>query len=122
MNKKIFKDIVIAVVIVALLLGIAFGISAIVNSQVEKNAIKENLSSFVETPLEKGEILRLEKLSPIGKTLKDNGTIFVDESGEMWILNNFYAEKNEKFVALLNDKATNDKTDDVIVDIWLVLE
>lgn len=122
MNKKIFKDIVIAVVTVALLLGIAFGISAIVNSQVEKNAIKENLSSFVETPLEKGEILRLEKLSPIGKTLKDNGTIFVDESGEMWILNNFYAEKNEKFVALLNDKATNDKTDDVIVDIWLVLE
>ena len=122
MNKKIFKDIVIAVVTVALLLGIAFGISAIVNSQVEKNVIKENLSSFVETPLEKGEILRLEKLSPIGKTLKDNGTIFVDESGEMWILNNFYAEKNEKFVALLNDKATDDKTDDVIVDIWLVLE
>lgn len=122
MNKKIFKDIVIAVVTVALLLGIAFGISAIVNSQVEKNAIKENLSSFVETPLEKGEILRLEKLSPIGKTLKDNGTIFVDESGEMWVLNNFYAEKNEKFVALLSDKATNDKTDDVIVDIWLVLE
>ena len=122
MNKKIFKDIVIAVVTVALLLGIAFGISALVNSQVEKNAIKENLSSFVETPLEKGEILRLEKLSPIGKTLKDNGTIFVDESGEMWVLNNFYAEKNEKFVALLSDKATNDKTDDVIVDIWLVLE
>ena len=122
MNKKIFKDIVIAVVTVALLLGIAFGISAIVNSQVEKNAIKENLSSFVETPLEKGEILRLEKLSPIGKTLKDNGTIFVDESGEMWVLNNFYAEKNEKFIALLSDKATNDKTDDVIVDIWLVLE
>lgn len=122
MNKKIFKDFLIAVVTVAVLLGIAFGISSIVNSQVEKNAIKENLSSFVETPLEKGENLRLEKLSPIGKTLKDNGTIFVDESGEMWVLNNFYAEKNEKFVALLSDKATSDKTDDVIVDIWLVLE
>ena len=122
MNKKIFKDFLIAVVTVAVLLGIAFGISSIVNSQVEKNTIKENLSSFVETPLEKGENLRLEKLSPIGKTLKDNGTIFVDESGEMWVLNNFYAEKNEKFVALLSDKATSDKTDDVIVDIWLVLE
>ena len=122
MNKKIIKDIALAIVTVVVLLGIAFGISAIVNSQVEKNAIKENLNSFVETPLEKGENLRLEKLSPIGKTLKDNGTIFVDESGEMWILNNFYAEKNEKFVALLSDKATDDKTDDVIVDIWLVLE
>jgi hypothetical protein len=122
MNKKIIKDIALAIVTVVVLLGIAFGISAIVNSQVEKNAIKENLSSFVETPLEKGESLRLEKLSPIGKTLKDNGTIFVDESGEMWILNNFYAEKNEKFVALLSNKATNDKTDDIIVDIWLVLE
>ena len=122
MNKKIIKDLGIAIVTVALLLGIAFGISTIVNSQVEKNTIKENLSSFVETPLEKGENLRLEKLSPIGKTLKDNGTIFVDESGEMWILNNFYAEKNEKFVALLSDKATSDKTDDVIMDIWLVLE
>lgn len=122
MNKKIIKDIALAIVTVVVLLGIAFGISAMVNSQVEKNAIKENLSSFVETPLEKGESLRLEKLSPIGKTLKDNGTIFVDESGEMWILNNFYAEKNEKFVALLSDKATNDKTDDIIVDIWLVLE
>lgn len=122
MNKKIIKDIALAIVTVVVLLGIAFGMSAIVNSQVEKNAIKENLNSFVETPLEKGENLRLEKLSPVGKTLKDNGTIFVDESGEMWILNNFYAEKNEKFVALLNDKATDDKTDDVIVDIWLVLE
>lgn len=122
MNKRIFKDIVFAVVTVAVIIGIAFGISATVNSQVEKNTIKENLSSFVETPLEKGEILRLEKLSPIGKTLKDNGTIFVDESGEMWILDNFYAEKNEKFVALLSDKATDDKTDDVIMEIWLVLE
>lgn len=122
MNKRIFKDIVFAVVTVAVIIGIAFGISATVNSQVEKNTIKENLSSFVETPLEKGEILRLEKLSPIGKTLKDNGTIFVDESGEMWILDNFYAEKNEKFVALLSDKATKEKNDDVIMEIWLVLE
>lgn len=122
MNKRILKDIVFAVVIVAVIVGIAFGISATVNSQVEKNTIKENLSSFVETPLEKNENLRLEKLSPIGKTLKDNGTIFVDESGEMWILDNFYAEKNEKFVALLSDKATKEKNDDVIMEIWLVLE
>jgi hypothetical protein len=122
MNKKIIKDIALAIVTVVVLLGIAFGISAIVTSEIQKDAMKDNLSSFVETPLEKNELLRLEKLSPIGKTLKDNGTIFVDESGEMWILNNFYAEKNEKFVALLSDKATNDKTDDIIVDIWLVLE
>jgi hypothetical protein len=122
MNKKIIKDIALAIVTVVVLLGIAFGISAIVTSEIQKDAMKDNLSSFVETPLEKNELLRLEKLSPIGKTLKDNGTIFVDESGEMWILNNFYAEKNEKFVALLSDKATSDKTDDTIVDIWLVLE
>ena len=122
MNKKIIKDIIIAVVTVAVLLGIAFGISAVVTSEIQKDTMKENLSSFVETPLEKNELLRLEKLTPIGKTLKDNGTIFTDESGEMWILDNFYAEKNEKFVALLSDKATSEKTDDVIIEIWLVLE
>ena len=122
MNKRIFKDIVFAVVTVAVIIGIGFGISAIVTSEIQKDTMKENLSSFVETPLEKNELLRLEKLTPIGKTLKDNGTIFVDESGEMWILDNFYAEKNEKFVALLSDKATKEKTDDVIMEIWLVLE
>lgn len=123
MNKKIIiKNIAIAVVTVVAMLGIIFGISAIATSEIQKDIMKDNLSSFVETPLEKNELLRLEKLSPIGKTLKDNGTIFVDESGEMWILDNFYAEKDEKFVALLSDKATKDKTDDVIMEIWLVLE
>ena len=106
MNKKIIKDIIIAVVTVAVLLGIAFGISAVVTSEIQKDTMKENLSSFVETPLEKNELLRLEKLTPIGKTLKDNGTIFTDESGEMWILDNFYAEKNEKSN---NHKRRNDE-------------
>ena len=46
MNKKIFKDIVIAVVTVAVLLGIAFGISAIVNSQVEKKCHKRKPQFF----------------------------------------------------------------------------
>lgn len=122
MNKKIiFKNIAIAVVTVVALLGIAFGISAIVTTEIQKDAMKDNLSSFVETPLEENELLRLEILIPVGKTLDSKGTIFADENGDMWILDNFYAEKDEVFVALLTDKGTTDKTDDVIVDIWLDL-
>lgn len=122
MNKKIiFKNIAIAVVTVVALLGIAFGISAIVTSEIQKDTMKDNLSSFVETPLEENELLRLEIVLPVGKTLDGKGTIFADENGDMWILDNFYAEKDEVFVALLTDKGTTDKTDDVIVDIWLDL-
>lgn len=122
MNKKtIIKNIAIAVVTVVAMLGIAFGISAIVTSEIQKDAMKDNLSSFVETPLEENELLRLEILLPVGKTLDSKGTIFADENGDMWILDNFYAEKDEVFVALLTDKGTTDKTDDVIVDIWLDL-
>lgn len=122
MNKKtIIKNIAIAVVTVVAMLGIIFGISAIVTSEIQKDAMKDNLSSFVETPLEENELLRLEILLPVGKTLDTKGTIFADENGDMWILDNFYAEKDEVFVALLSDKATDDKTDDVIVDIWLDL-
>lgn len=122
MNKKIiFKNIAIAVVTVAVLLGIAFGISAIVTSEIQKDTMKDNLSSFVETPLEENELLRLEILLPVGKTLDTKGTIFADENGDMWILDNFYAEKDEVFIALIADKGTTDKTDDVIVDIWLDL-
>ena len=122
MNKKtIIKNIAIAVVTVVAMLGIAFGISAIVTSEIQKDAMKDNLSSFVETPLEENELLRLEILLPVGKTLDTKGTIFADENGDMWILDNFYAEKDEVFVALLTDKGTTDKTDDVIVDIWLDL-
>lgn len=122
MNKKIiFKNIAIAVVTVVALLGIAFGISAIVTSEIQKDAMKDNLSSFVETPLEENELLRLEIVLPVGKTLDGKGTIFADENGNMWILDNFYAEKDEVFIALLADKSTTDKTDDVIVDIWLDL-
>jgi hypothetical protein len=122
MNKKtIIKNIAIAVVTIVAMLGIAFGISAIVTSEIQKDAMKDNLSSFVETPLEENELLRLEILIPVGKTLDSKGTIFADENGDMWILDNFYAEKDEVFVALLTDKGTTDKTDDVIVDIWLDL-
>lgn len=122
MNKKtIIKNIAIVVVTVVAMLGIAFGISAIVTSEIQKDAMKDNLSSFVETPLEENELLRLEILLPVGKTLDTKGTIFADENGDMWILDNFYAEKDEVFVALLTDKGTTDKTDDVIVDIWLDL-
>lgn len=122
MNKKtIIKNIAIAVVTVVALLGIAFGISAIVTSEIQKDAMKDNLSSFVETPLEENELLRLEIVLPVGKTLDGKGTIFADENGNMWILDNFYAEKDEVFIALLADKSTTDKTDDVIVDIWLDL-
>lgn len=122
MNKKIiFKNIAIAVVTVVVMLGIIFGISAIVTSEIQKDAMKDNLSSFVETPLEENELLRLENLLPVGKTLDTKGTIFADENGDMWILDNFYAEKDEIFIALIADKGTTDKTDDVIVDIWLDL-
>ena len=122
MNKKIiFKNIAIAVVTVVALLGIAFGISAIVTTEIQKDTMKDNLSSFVETPLEENELLRLEILLPVGKTLDTKGTIFADENGDMWILDNFYAEKDEVFIALIADKGTTDKTDDVIVDIWLDL-
>lgn len=122
MNKKIiFKNIAIAVVTVVAMLGIIFGISAIVTTEIQKDAMKDNLSSFVETPLEENELLRLEILLPVGKTLDTKGTIFADENGDMWILDNFYAEKDEVFIALIGDKGTTDKTDDVIVDIWLDL-
>ena len=122
MNKKIIiKNIAIAVVAVVAMLGIIFGISAIVTSEIQKDAMKDNLSSFVETPLEENELLRLEILLPVGKTLDTKGTIFADENGDMWILDNFYAEKDEVFIALIADKGTTDKTDDVIVDIWLDL-
>lgn len=123
MNKKtIIKNIAIAVVAVVAMLGIAFGFSAIVTSEIQKDAMKDNLSSFVETPLEENELLRLEILLPVGKTLDTKGTIFADENGDMWILDNFYAEKDEVFIALITDKGTTDKTDDVILDIWLDLE
>lgn len=114
MNKFKIVNTIVALLLVATIIALPFSLM--------KKSTMEPITDFIDVPLEKGEKLRLEKLSPIGKTLKDNGTIFVDESGEMWILDNFYAEKNEKFVALLSDKATKDKTDDVIMEIWLVLE
>ena len=120
-KTKLFNIIGIALAIVSLLAFLtSVGILTIHNNRVDE--MNENLASFIDTPLENKETLRLEILLPIGKTTDGMGTIFADESGEMWVMDNFYAEADDVFIALMNDKATNDKTDDVIVDIWLDLE
>ena len=82
----------------------------------------EPITDFIEVELEKNETCRLETLVPVGKTTDGKGTIFSNDGSELWILNNFYAEPSDNFVALMNDKGTKDKTDDVIVEIWLDLE
>lgn len=119
-KTKLYNYIGIALAIVSLVVFLcSVGILAVHNNKVDE--MNQNFASFVETPLEKNENLRLEILLPVGKTLDSKGTIFADENGEMWILDNFYAEKDEVFIGLLADKGTTDKTDDVIVDIWLDL-
>jgi hypothetical protein len=50
------------------------------------------------------------------------GVIFADEGGNLREMTDFYAEQGDVFVALMNDKGTEDKTDDEIIDIWLDLE
>lgn len=113
MNK--FKIANIIVSVFAIILVILVFASAKPNTM-------EPITNFIDVELEKGETCRLEILLPIGKTSDGVGTIFADEGGEMWIMNGFYAEGDDVFVALMNDKGTEDKTDDVIVDIWLDLE
>jgi hypothetical protein len=113
MNKFKIANTIIALFTVVII-ALAF-------SSVEKPTM-EPITDFTEVELAKNETLRLEYLFPIGKTSDGKGTIFADANSEMWILNNFYAEENDVFVALMNDKGTKDKTDDVIVDIWLDLE
>lgn len=120
-KTKLFNIIGIALTIISLLLLLtSVGILTTHNNRVEE--MNESLASFIDTPLENKETLRLEILLPVGKTTDGVGTIFADESGEMWIIDNFYAEADDVFIALMNNKATDDKTDDVIVDIWLDLE
>ena len=103
-----------------IILFISFGFVS--NSAKQVRQTYENFNSFIDTDLEKNETLRLEILLPIGKTTDGVGTIFADESGEMWVMDDFYAEPEDVFIALMNDKGTKDKTDDEIVDIWLDLE
>lgn len=103
-----------------IILFISFGFVSDSAKQVRQTC--ENFNSFIDTDLEKNETLRLEILLPIGKTTDGVGTIFADESGEMWVMDDFYAEPEDVFIALMNDKGTEDKTDDEIVDIWLDLE
>ena len=110
--------------IIAILLTFALALTAILCSiiKVTDTSRMEPITDFIEVELEKNETCRLEILVPVGKTTEGVGTVFADEGGELWIMNNFYAEDSDVFVALMNDKGTKDKTDDVIVDIWLDLE
>lgn len=111
--KDILSVIAFFVIVLTLLLSTAI---------IEPSSKMEPITDFIEVELARGENLRLEYLFPIGKTSDGKGTIFADANSEMWIRNNFYAEENDVFVALMNDKGTEDKTDDEIIDIWLDLE
>ena len=111
-KTTIVNSIVIAFTVILLTLAFA---------SAERNTM-EPIENFIDVTLESNETCRLEILLPIGKTTDGVGTIFADESGEMWVMNDFYAEDGDVFVALMSDKGTADKTDDVIVDIWLDLE
>ena len=109
--------------IIAIFLTFALGLGAILCSiiKVTDNSRMEPITDFIEVELEKNETCRLEILLPIAKTLDGVGVIFADEGGNLWEMTDFYAEKNDVFVALMNDKGTKDKTDDEIIDIWLDL-
>ena len=110
--------------IIAIFLTFALGLGAILCSiiKVTDNSRMEPITDFIEVELEKNDTCRLEILLPIAKTLDGVGVIFADEGGNLWEMTDFYAEENDVFVALMNDKGTEDKTDDEIVDIWLDLE
>lgn len=110
--------------IIAILLAFALALTVIICSiiNVTDNSRMEPITDFTDVELEKNETCRLEILLPIAKTLDGVGVIFADEGGNLWEMTDFYAEPEDVFVALMNDKGTKDKTDDEIVDIWLDLE
>lgn len=110
--------------IIAILLAFALALTVIICSiiNVTDNSRMEPITDFTDVELAKNETCRLEVLLPIAKTLDGVGVIFADEDGNLWEMTDFYAEENDVFVALMNDKGTKDKTDDEIVDIWLDLE
>ena len=111
--KGILSVIAFFVLVVALLISVVTR---------EQPSRMEPITNFTEVELEKGETCRLETLLPVAKTLDGVGVILEDESGNLWEMSDFYAEENDIFVALMNNKGTEDKTDDEIVDIWLDLE
>ena len=111
MNKFKITNTIIALFTVVII-ALAF-------ASVEKSTM-EPITDFIDVELAKGETCRLETLLPIAKTV--DGVIFADEGGNLWEMTDFYAEKDDVFVALMNDKGTEDKTDDEIIDIWLDLE
>ena len=117
-TKNIVKNIGFAVCI--LLLIIAMLIMSIIYTN--NDSRMEPITNFTDVELEKNETCRLETLLPVAKTLDGVGVILEDESGNLWEMTDFHAEENDIFVALMNDKGTEDKTDDEIVDIWLDLE
>ena len=110
--------------IIAILLTFALALTVIICSiiNVTDNSRMEPITDFIDVELEKNETCRLEILLPIAKTVDGVGVIFADEGGNLWEMTDFYAEENDVFVALMNDKGTEDKTDDEIIDIWLDLK
>lgn len=111
--KGILSVIAFFVLVVALLISVITR---------EEPSRMEPITNFTDVGLEKNETCRLETLLPVAKTLDGVGVILEDESGNLWEMTDFHAEENDIFVALMNDKGTEDKTDDEIVDIWLDLE
>lgn len=110
--------------IIAILLAFALALTVIICSiiNVTDNSRMEPITDFTDVELAKNETCRLEILLPIAKTVDGVGVIFADEGGNLWEMTDFYAEENDVFVALMNDKGTKTKTDDEIIDIWLDLE
>ena len=116
-SKTALKDVLSVVAFFVLVLTLLLSTALI-----EPSSRMEPITDFTEVELARGETCRLEILLPIAKTLDGVGVIFADESGNLWEMTDFYAEENDVFVALMNDKGTEDKTDDEIIDIWLDLE
>ena len=116
-SKTALKDILSVIAFFVLVLTLLIS-----TSTREPSSRMEPITNFIDVTLEKGDTCRLEILVPVGKTTEGVGTVFADESGEMWVMNDFFAEPEDVFIALMNDKGTEDKTDDEIVDIWLDLE
>lgn len=116
-SKTPLKDILSVIAFFALVLTLLIS-----TATREPSSRMEPITNFTDVELAKGETCRLEILLPIAKTLDGVGVIFADEGGNLWEMTDFYAEENDVFVALMNDKGTENKTDDEIIDIWLDLE
>lgn len=115
-SKTALKDILSVIAFFALVLTLLIS-----TATREPSSRMEPITDFIDVELAKNETCRLEILCPIGKTTDGVDTIFADEGGEMWVMNNFYAEENDTFIALMGDNGTKDKTDDRIIDLWLTL-